>query len=199
MTFLNPLDALIPKIPFSFFPDFWVWVTSKARGVRLGRILGVLSIEPFLGEGGVRPEGSIDPPPPGNENPASPTGPQYTIELVPTLRAGGRVYPLLRSVLCACPDRPVPSASAPPLPTPPQGTLYDPGGVRLTLYVDGQQRDSARSWLSIPCHLMSMEVKGQEALQGCVAEMCVWDVALPPGSVQTVYRYGVCNRQGLRL
>ena len=32
MTFLNPLDALIPKIPFSFFPDFWAWVTSKAWG-----------------------------------------------------------------------------------------------------------------------------------------------------------------------
>ena len=30
--FLNPLDALIPKIPFSFFVDFWVWVTSEARG-----------------------------------------------------------------------------------------------------------------------------------------------------------------------
>ena len=23
-TFLNPLNALIPKIPFSFFPDFWI-------------------------------------------------------------------------------------------------------------------------------------------------------------------------------
>ena len=23
MIFLNPLDALIPKIPFSFFADFW--------------------------------------------------------------------------------------------------------------------------------------------------------------------------------
>ena len=32
MTFLNPLAALIPKIPFSFFADFWVWVTSGARG-----------------------------------------------------------------------------------------------------------------------------------------------------------------------
>ena len=32
MLFLNPLDALIPKIPFSFFADFWVWVTSEARG-----------------------------------------------------------------------------------------------------------------------------------------------------------------------
>ena len=32
MTFLNPLDALIPKIPFSFFAEFWVRVTSRARG-----------------------------------------------------------------------------------------------------------------------------------------------------------------------
>ena len=32
MTFLNPLDALIPKIPFSFYADFSVWVTSEARG-----------------------------------------------------------------------------------------------------------------------------------------------------------------------
>ena len=68
MTFLNPLDALIPKIPFSFFPDFWVWV------VRLGRILGVLSNEPFLGEGGVRPEGSIDPPPPPETKTRPPLG-----------------------------------------------------------------------------------------------------------------------------
>ena len=32
MTFLNPLDALIPKSPFSFFGDFWVRVTSEAQG-----------------------------------------------------------------------------------------------------------------------------------------------------------------------
>ena len=32
MTFLNPLDAPIPKIPFSFFADFWVRVTSETRG-----------------------------------------------------------------------------------------------------------------------------------------------------------------------
>ena len=30
MTFLNPLDALITKIPFSFFAEFWVRVTSLA-------------------------------------------------------------------------------------------------------------------------------------------------------------------------
>ena len=32
ITFLNPVDALIPKIPFSFFAKFWVRVTSGARG-----------------------------------------------------------------------------------------------------------------------------------------------------------------------
>ena len=32
MTFLDPLDALIPKIPFSFFAEFWVRVTSGAQG-----------------------------------------------------------------------------------------------------------------------------------------------------------------------
>ena len=31
MTFLNPLDALIPKIPSSFPAELWVWVTSGAR------------------------------------------------------------------------------------------------------------------------------------------------------------------------
>ena len=34
MTFLNPLDALIPRIPFSFSVEFWVWVTSAAWGSR---------------------------------------------------------------------------------------------------------------------------------------------------------------------
>ena len=32
MTFLNPLDALIPQIPFSFFAAYLVRVTSGARG-----------------------------------------------------------------------------------------------------------------------------------------------------------------------
>ena len=73
MTFLKPLDALIPKIPFSFFANFWV-----LQGLRdsLGRILRVLSIEPFLGGGG-GPAGGFyrpPPPPPANENPAYPSG-----------------------------------------------------------------------------------------------------------------------------
>ena len=32
MAFLNPLDALIPEIRFSFFAEFWVRVTSGAWG-----------------------------------------------------------------------------------------------------------------------------------------------------------------------
>ena len=58
MTFLRPLDVLIPKIPFLGLGHL------QGPGVNLGRILGVLSIEPFLGEGGVQPGGSIDPRPP---------------------------------------------------------------------------------------------------------------------------------------
>ena len=62
MTFLNPLEALIPKIPFSFFSDFWVWVTSEAQGSVSVAFWGSCQLS-LLG-GGVRPEGSIDPPPP---------------------------------------------------------------------------------------------------------------------------------------
>ena len=32
MTFLNPLNVLTPKIPFSFFAGCWVRVTSGAGG-----------------------------------------------------------------------------------------------------------------------------------------------------------------------
>ena len=64
MTFLNPLDALIPKIPFSLLPDFWVWVTSEAWGSDSVGFWGSCQLSPFWGRGGVRPEGSIDPPPP---------------------------------------------------------------------------------------------------------------------------------------
>ena len=62
MTFLNPLDTLIPKLIFISCRFLGL---GHLRGMRvsLGRIVGVPSIEPF-GGGGVRPEGSIDPPPP---------------------------------------------------------------------------------------------------------------------------------------
>ena len=58
MTFLNPLDALIPKIPFSLFAEFRVRVTSGGWGsvsVGFGRGEGA-SIKRLLGEGGVWPE-----------------------------------------------------------------------------------------------------------------------------------------------
>ena len=59
MTFLDHLDVLIPKIPLSL--RFLGPGHLRGPGVSLGRILGVPSIEPFLGEGGVSPGGSIDP------------------------------------------------------------------------------------------------------------------------------------------
>ena len=40
------------QVPCSFFADLWVWVTSGALGVSLGRILGVSSMEPLCGGGG---------------------------------------------------------------------------------------------------------------------------------------------------
>ena len=85
MPFLNPLDALIPNIPFSFFFGR-VRVTSGARGAVSVGFWGARQLTP-LGGGGVRPEGSIDPPtPPQTESPPSPgahrrtSGPHCTPE-----------------------------------------------------------------------------------------------------------------------
>ena len=68
--FSEPLDALIPKISFSFFPDFWVWVTSQPWGSDSVGFWGSCQFNPFWG--GVRPEGSIDPPPPRKQKPGLP-------------------------------------------------------------------------------------------------------------------------------
>ena len=63
MIFLHPLNALIPKILFSFFADFWVWVTPEAReSVSVG-FWGVPSIEPLLGPGGGSSQGALLTPP----------------------------------------------------------------------------------------------------------------------------------------
>ena len=64
MPFLNPLDVMIPKIPFSFLCRFLGLGHLRGPGVRLGTILGVLSIEPFLGEGGAGQGALSNPPPP---------------------------------------------------------------------------------------------------------------------------------------
>ena len=64
MTFLSPLDALIPKIPCSFFADFWVWVTSEARGSVSVGFWGSHQLSPFGGGGGGLARGAASPPPP---------------------------------------------------------------------------------------------------------------------------------------
>ena len=64
MTFLNPLDALIPKIPFSFSPDFWVWVTSKAWKSDSVGFCGSCQLSPFWGRGGSGRRALSTPPPP---------------------------------------------------------------------------------------------------------------------------------------
>ena len=52
MISLNPLDALIPKIPLSCFAEFWVRVTSGARGsVAVGFWRG-RQLNPFWERGG---------------------------------------------------------------------------------------------------------------------------------------------------
>ena len=52
MTFLDPLDALIPKKShFHFLPIFGVWVTSEARGSVSVRFWGSRQLSPFWGGG----------------------------------------------------------------------------------------------------------------------------------------------------
>ena len=70
MTFLTPLDVLIPKIPFSFFGKLWVRITSGARGSVSVGFWGRRQLSPFGGGGGVRPESSVNPPAP-TESPAA--------------------------------------------------------------------------------------------------------------------------------
>ena len=53
MAFLNPLDALIPEIPFSFFfAKFWARVTAGARGSVSVGFWGGGQLSPFWGGGG---------------------------------------------------------------------------------------------------------------------------------------------------
>ena len=65
----RPADS---KIPFSFFPDFWVWVTSKAWGSDSVGFWGSCQLSPFWGRGGPGRRALLTPPLPGNENPGLP-------------------------------------------------------------------------------------------------------------------------------
>ena len=72
ITFLSPLNALIPKLPFSFLADFLVWLTSKAWGSISVGFRGSRQWSPFLGEREVQLGGSNDPPPSSIERPTAP-------------------------------------------------------------------------------------------------------------------------------
>ena len=63
MTILNPLDALIPKSPFSLLADFWVRVTSKAWGSVSVGFWGSRQLSPFGGGGGGLARGLYQTPP----------------------------------------------------------------------------------------------------------------------------------------
>ena len=64
-TSLDPRDALIPKMPFSFcFFEFRVRMTCGARGVGPGWILdGISSMEPVFGSPGPRQGAPLTPTP----------------------------------------------------------------------------------------------------------------------------------------
>ena len=90
------------KNPIFFFSRFLGLGHLQGLGVSLGRIWEVLSIEPFLGEGGGPAGGLHRPPPPGNENPASPVARAAAVVLavscgpgpnLGSLRVGARTHP----------------------------------------------------------------------------------------------------------
>ena len=71
MTFVNPLDALIPDIPFSFFAESWVRVISGARGSVSVGFWGVCvcQLSPLWGEGASqRAVSPRTPPPPSRDS-----------------------------------------------------------------------------------------------------------------------------------
>ena len=71
--FSEPPQRADSKNTIFIFSRFLGLGHLQGLGVRLSMILGVLSIEPFLGEGGDRQEGSIDPPPPRKRKPGLPS------------------------------------------------------------------------------------------------------------------------------
>ena len=77
MTFLNPLDALIPKITFPEFAEFWIRIISGARGSVSVGFRGGCPLSLFFAGGGGLARGLYrPPPPPGAENPPGAEGVQ---------------------------------------------------------------------------------------------------------------------------
>ena len=64
MTLLHPLNALMPKIPVSFFAEFWVRATSGARGSVSVGFCGSRQLSPFRGGGGPSQRAVSTPAPP---------------------------------------------------------------------------------------------------------------------------------------
>ena len=87
--FSEPPRRADSKNAISFFSRFLGLGHHQGLGVRLGRILGVLSIEPFLGGGGSGQRALSTPPSPGNENPASQGGLWNPNVCVPTMAQPG--------------------------------------------------------------------------------------------------------------
>ena len=143
------------KYPIFIFSQFLGPGHLQGPGVRLGRFLGVLSNEPFLGEGGGPAGGLYRPAPPGNENPAS-QGARPVHDLPPLCCEA-------RSMCCA-PARPAPHN---PRPSPPQVRVL----VRL-------QHPNV-----MPCQALVVnenEMKAYLQLPYYTLSMCEWVATGPP-------------------
>ena len=73
MTFLDPLNVLTPKIPFSFLADFWVRATSEAWGSVSVGFWGSRQLSPFWGKGGSS-QGALSTPPHSIASPVAQDG-----------------------------------------------------------------------------------------------------------------------------
>ena len=109
--FLNPLHALIPKIPFSFFAEFRVRATSGARGSVSVGFWGARQLSP-LGGGGGASQGALSTPHPPQlkaRPPQCPVGFLFTgrtpLELAQPQGATSDMGVVLRVPTCGLPPR----------------------------------------------------------------------------------------------
>ena len=73
--FCEPPRRANSKNPIFFFSRFLGLGHLQGLGLDSVGFWGSCQLSPFWGRGGVRPEGSIDPPPPGKRKPGLPCGP----------------------------------------------------------------------------------------------------------------------------